>query len=256
MRPGRLRPIYIRVVSELVHLELRGGVATITLDSVANRNALSAELVHQLLAALDAAQDAAARAVVVTHAGPTFSSGMDLKARLAHPDVAVPIGELMERAMTFPAPTIAAVHGTVRAGGVGLMAACDLVVVESSVTFAFTEVRLGLAPAVISVPILARCPWSALAAPFLTGETFDAVAAREMGLVTHVNDDVTMVVDDLLRGVLAGAPGAVALTKQLLRGGVQSFAEMQALSDELFRSTEGVEGMRSFAEKRPPSWQQ
>jgi len=240
----------------LVHLDFTGGVATITLDSPTNRNALSAPLVAQLLGALDDAERSAARAVVLTHAGPTFCSGMDLKARLDQPDTPVPIGRLMERVMQFPAPTVAAVHGSVRAGGVGLMAACDLVVVGSSVTFAFTEVRLGLAPAVISVPILARCPWSALAAPFLTGEPFDAIAARQMGLVTHVNDDVTMVVDDLLRGVLAGAPGAVAITKRLLRGGVQTFDEMQRLSDELFRSVEGMEGMRSFAERRPPSWQQ
>jgi methylglutaconyl-CoA hydratase len=248
-------PIYIRVVSELVHLELDGGVATITLDSPSNRNALSPVLVAEVLAALDQAEQSGARAVVLAHAGPTFCAGMDLKARLADPELVVPIGRLMERVMTFPAPTIAAVHGSVRAGGVGLMAACDLIVAHSSVTFAFTEVRLGLAPAVISVPILSRCRWSALAAAFLTGETFDAAAAREMGLVTHVNDDVTMVVDDLLRGVLAGAPGAVAITKTFLRGGVRSFDEMQQLSDELFRSPEGVEGMRSFTEKRPPSWQ-
>ncbi|MEI8238558.1 MAG: enoyl-CoA hydratase-related protein [Actinomycetota bacterium] len=243
-------------MTALVHFQLDSGVATITLDSPPNRNALSPQLVAELLEALDHAEQASARAVALTHTGPVFSAGMDLTARLADPELNVPFAALIERVMTFNAPTIAAVHGSVRAGGIGLMAACDLVVAHSSVTFAFTEVRLGLAPAVISIPVLSRCAWPSLAGPFLTGETFDAAAACRMGLVSHVNDDVTMVVDDLLRGVLAGAPNALAVTKQLLRGGRRSFADMQRLSDELFRSAEGTEGMRSFAEKRPPAWQQ
>jgi enoyl-CoA hydratase len=142
----------------------------------------------------------------------------------------------------------------VRAGGIGLMAACDLVVVNASVTFALTEVRIGVAPAIISVPILARCGWSKLAGPWLTGEPFTADSARDMGLVTHVTDDVAATVRTLVQGVLAGAPNAVAAAKQILRSGQPDMAEMTVLSDRLFRSDEAAEGMRAFAEKRPPAW--
>jgi enoyl-CoA hydratase len=152
------------------------------------------------------------------------------------------------------AVSIAAVDGPVRAGGIGLMAACDLVVVNETVSFALTEVRIGVAPAIISVPILARCGWSKLAAPFLTGEPFDGHAARDMGLITHVTDDVAGTVDRLVAGVLAGAPNAVAAAKRVLRQGQPNMQEMVELSAALFDSEEAAEGMRAFAEKRPPSW--
>jgi enoyl-CoA hydratase/carnithine racemase len=243
-------------MTSLVHHAVEGGIATITLDSPANRNALSPQLVDELLAALDRAEQADVRTTVLRHTAPAFCSGMDLKARTADPGRSVPIGEVIDRLMHLPAPTIAAVAGPVRAGGVGLMAACDLVVVHSSVTFAFTEVRIGVAPAVISVPILARCPWSMLAAPFLTGEVFEAPSAKSMGLVTHVTDDVDATIDGLLAGLLKGGPDALAATKSLLRGGPHTIADMQVLSDRLFATDEAQEGMRSFLEQRPPSWQQ
>ncbi len=245
-------------VAELVHYSVEGGVATITLDSPTNRNALSRQLVTELNEALDRGEQPDVRAVVLTHAGPAFCSGADLKERASgtHEAQAAgnPMASAMERLASMAAVTIAAVNGPVRAGGVGLMAACDLIVVQSSVTFAFTEVRIGVAPAIISVPILARCGWSKLAAPFLTGETFDAAAAREMGLITHVTDDVAATVGGLIAGILAGAPSAVAASKQLLRNPSRSYADMTTLSESLFRSEEASEGMRAFAEKRPPSW--
>ena len=104
---------------------------------------------------------------------------------------------------------IAAVDGPVRAGGIGLMAACDLVVVESSITFAFTEVRIGVAPAIITAPILQRCSWSKLASPYLTGEVFDAATALDIGLVTHVTDDVSGTVGRAVSGPVAGRPERV-----------------------------------------------
>lgn len=245
-------------VGELVHCSIDSGVATITFDSPANRNALSRQLLAELDEALDCAGQADVRAIVLTHAGPVFCSGADLKERAAGGRDAQaagnPMANVFERLGTSTAPTIAAVSGPVRAGGVGLMAACDLVVVNSAVTFAFTEVRIGVAPAIISVPILARCGWSKLAAPFLTGETFDAAAAKDMGLVTHVTDDVVSTVAELTNGILAGAPNAVAATKRLLRQPSATIDEMTALSEYLFRSDEAAEGMRAFAEKRPPSW--
>ena len=119
--------------------------------------------------------------------------------------------------MDAEVPTIAAVDGPARAGGIGLMASCDLVVVQRDLTFALTEVRIGVAAAIISVPILRRASGSRLAAAFLTGEPFDAAFARDVGLVTHVADDVAATVAALCDGIRMGAPRAVAETKRMLR---------------------------------------
>jgi enoyl-CoA hydratase len=155
------------------------------------------------------------------------------------------------------------VTGPVRAGGIGLMAACDLVVVHQDVTFALTEVRIGVAAAIISIPIFRRASASHLASAFLTGEPFTATRAREAGLVTHVTDDVTTVVDTLTAGIALGGPIAVAATKRLLRNAFDhdpdrratEFETVRQLSESLFVSEEAREGMAAFAEKRPPSWQ-
>jgi enoyl-CoA hydratase len=237
----------------VVRCEVTDGVATITLDSPTNRNALSRALLAGLHDALDRAEQPDVRAIVLTHTAPAFCAGADLKERSSGPADSTPMVRAMQRLIEASQPTIAAVQGPVRAGGIGLMASCDLVVVQPDVTFAFTEVRIGVAPAIISVPILQRCGWSKLAAPFLTGEAFDAVAAKDLGLVTHVADDVPAAVRTLVDGVLLGAPNAVAATKRLLRGG-STWAEMQALSEALFSSDEAREGMAAFAERRTPRW--
>lgn len=247
-------------MGELVHISVEGGVATITLDSPTNRNALSRQLMAELIGALDRAEEPDVRAVVLTHTPPVFCAGADLKERASGTADAQSAGNPMADAIirlgSMRAVSIAAVDGPARAGGMGLMAACDLVVVNSAVTFALTEVRIGVAPAIISVPLLARCGWSKLAAPFLTGEVFDAHAAKGMGLITHVTDDVAGTVSTLVKGVLAGAPNAVAAAKRLLRNGAPDMDEMIALSAALFDGPEAAEGMRAFAEKRPPSWAQ
>jgi methylglutaconyl-CoA hydratase len=245
-------------MGELVRIERSAGRATITLDSQHNRNALSRQLVEELGACLDEAGDA--RVVVLRHEGPAFCAGADLKER--KDDGAVdsrPMVAVMERLMDAPCPTIAAVNGAVRAGGIGLMASCDLVVVHSTVNFALTEVRIGVAPAIISVPILRRVTPGKIAAAMLTGEPFDAGFARDIGLVSHVADDVEATVDRLCDGVMAGAPGAVAATKALLGrvpglDRVTAFDEMRELSESLFLGTEGQEGMAAFREKRSPAW--
>jgi enoyl-CoA hydratase/carnithine racemase len=248
-------------MGDLVRLDLHGGIGTITLDSQHNRNALSRQLVAEVAACLDAAEAADVRAIVLRHEGPAFCAGADLKERAADsgPLDSTPMVEVMRRLMDTERPTIAAVAGAVRAGGIGLMASCDLVVVHESVTFALTEVRIGVAAAIISVPILRRVPPGKIAAAMLTGETFDAGEAREIGLVTHVTDDVDATVTRLCEGVLAGAPRAVAATKHLLHRvptlpRTEAFAEMRALSDELFRGPDAAEGMAAFREKRRPVW--
>jgi enoyl-CoA hydratase/carnithine racemase len=249
---------------ELVHAEVDAGVVTITLDSPANRNALSTRLVTDLNAALDVAEAAVAsgdgRVIVLDHVAPAFCAGADLKERRTGAPDSAPMVRAMTRLMDVPVPTIAAVKGPARAGGVGLMASCDLAVVLSSVEFAFTEVRIGVAAAIISVPILARVNASKLRSAFLTGETFTAESARDAGLVTHVTNDVDRVVDELCAGVKMGAPRGVAETKAFLRlvptlPRDEAFERMRTLSDELFSGPDGAEGMAAFAEKRPPRWQ-
>jgi enoyl-CoA hydratase len=246
-------------MGDLVRVERVGGIATITLDSQHNRNALSRQLLHELNDALEESESA--RVIVLRHEGPTFCSGADLKERSDPntPPDSRPMVDAMQRLMDSPCPTIAAVQGSVRAGGVGLVAACDLSVVAPSVTFALTEVRIGVAAAVISVPILRRVTAGKIAIPMLTGEPFDTAYAREIGLVTHVTEDVQATVDALCQAVMAGSPRAIAATKRLLRivptlDRNTAFAEMRALSDELFRGADAAEGMAAFREKRTPVW--
>ncbi len=244
----------------MVRLDVERQIARITLDSQSNRNALSAQLVRELGACVAEAEAADVRAIVLTHSGPAFCSGGDLKEREAG-DIpnSRPLIDVMIRLMDTDRPTIAAVTGAVRAGGVGLMAACDLVVVASQVTFALTETRIGVAPAIISVPLLRRVTAARLAGPFLTGEAFTADQALSMGLVTHLSDDVEETVAMLCQGITAGAPRAVAATKRLLREVPEldrdaAFDQMQELSEAMFRGSDAAEGMLAFREKRSPIW--
>jgi enoyl-CoA hydratase/carnithine racemase len=247
-------------MAPVVRLDIADRVATITLDSQSNRNALSRQLLEELHQSIDVAEADDARVIVLRHEGPAFCAGADLKERSEPgPTDSSPMVRAMQRLMYSERPTIAAVQGAVRAGGIGLMASCDLVVVGANVSFALTEVRVGVAPAIISVPILDRVPASKIAGPMLTGETFDAARALEMGLITHVSEDVDAAVAGLCAGVLTGAPHAVASTKRLLRRIPHlpiddAFVEMQAFSEALFATAEAAEGMAAFKEKRPPDW--
>lgn len=246
----------------LVHCTIADEIATITLDSPHNRNALSRRLLADLHLSLDEAEAADVRAVVLTHAGPAFCAGADLKERAAAgsaPADSSPFVRVLERLMDAECPTIAVVDGAVRAGGIGLMASCDLVVVDESTTFALTEVRIGVAPAIIAVPILRRVAPSRIAAAMLTGEPFDAENARQIGLVTHVSNDVMSTAHDLCAGILRGAPTAVAATKRVLHSVAstdrsEAFDAMATLSNDMFNSPDAAEGMAAFAEKRLPNW--
>jgi len=245
---------------QIVWLRVDGGIATITLDSQPNRNALSRRLVAELGERLDTIEATdGVRVIVLTHEGPAFCAGADLKERSTGTPDSTPMVRVLERLMDAAQPTVAAVGGAVRAGGIGLMASCDLVVVHRSVTFALTEVRIGVAPAIISVPILRRVAPSRIAAAMLTGEPFDADEARSVGLITHVTDDVAATTASLCAGITAGAPRAVAETKRLLHAvpgldRATAFERMRALSDELFSGPDAAEGMAAFREKRPPRW--
>ena len=252
-------------MTELVHLDVAAGVATITLDSPANRNALSAQLRRELLGHLDTAlADDAVRVVVLGHTGRVFCSGMDLKESRGAGAADQGVNEvptILQRIWTAPKPVVAKVGGPTRAGGVGLVAACDIAVAATAATFAFSEVRIGVVPAVISVTVLPRLLPRAAHELFLTGETFDAARAVAIGLLTSAvpADELDAAVARSVDMLRRGAPGALAATKQLLLGtptGSMSerFAAMLELSAGFFAGAEGQEGMRAFAEKRPPAW--
>jgi methylglutaconyl-CoA hydratase len=245
----------------VVQVRVSRGVATLTLDSPANRNALSRAMRAQLRAALvDALADDTVRVVVLDHTGRVFCSGMDLSEAAgggAQEQGVREFPELLETIWSAPKPVVAVVRGPARAGGVGLVAACDVVVAGAAATFAFSEVRLGVVPAVISAVVLPRMVRHVAHRLMLTGEVFDAASAAAGGLVDLVaaDDDVDTVLEAQLTALGAGAPAALAETKRLLRAGSSlHFDELLELSARFFASEEGQEGIASFREKRPARW--
>lgn len=247
----------------LVTVDRRGPAAVVTLDSPHNRNALSRALLEQLHAALTAVTgDDGIRVVVLTGAGPVFCSGADLKEqRTGGPPPSVGLPEILTLIIESPRPVVARVNGGARAGGLGLIAACDLTVGLAAATFGFSEVRIGVAPAIIAVPCLRRMDPRAARELFLTGEPFDGARARQAGLLDRAvaQDGLDAAVDELVAQLSQGAPEALAVTKQLLRevpgaGLQEDFARMAAVSAERFGSAEAHEGIAALLEKRPPAW--
>jgi enoyl-CoA hydratase len=243
-----------------------GPFARLTLNSPHNRNALSTALVGQLHQGLrDAEADPAVRAVVLGHAGGTFCAGADLsEAGGGDPyDMAVArareLTALLRAIVESPLPVIAALNGHVRAGGFGLVGACDIAVAGPRSTFALTEARIGVAPAIISLTLLPKISARAAARYYLTGETFDAGKAAEIGLITTAAEDVDAEVAKLVADVGRGSPQGLAASKALTTAAVLEGFDRDAerLSEEsarLFVSDEGREGMLAFLQKRPPSW--
>ncbi|HEY9437611.1 MAG TPA: enoyl-CoA hydratase family protein [Streptomyces sp.] len=232
------------------------GITTLTLDSPANRNALSARLVGELAEALDAcAADDTVRAVLLTHTGNTFCAGADLT---APPDPAAFVA-LMRRIVALPKPVVARVTGHVRAGGLGLLGACDISVAGPGASFALTESRLGLAPAVISLPLLPRLEPRAAARYYLTGERFDAPEAARIGLISLAAAEVDEALTPLLDGLRRASPQGLTASKELVTATVlrqfdQHSDDLIARSAALFASDEAREGMTAFLERRDPAW--
>jgi methylglutaconyl-CoA hydratase len=250
-------------VSELVRNEVTGGIATVTLDSPANRNALSSRLLTELRAALTGALgDDGVRAVVLTGAGPVFCSGADLKESRVSPGAAPGLNTaVLQLIWDSSKPVICRVNGSARAGGLGLIAACDIAVAPRSATFAFSEVRVGATPATIAVTCLRRMEPRAAAEYFLTGEAFGAPRAEQIGLLTRAvpDPDLDQEIGRCTGLLLRGAPGALAATKTVLREAAalpvpDGLARMAALSAERFASAEAQEGLAALAEKREPAW--
>ncbi|UUU22994.1 enoyl-CoA hydratase family protein [Streptomyces sp. DSM 40750] len=240
----------------LVRAAHHRGVATLTLDSPANRNALSAALVAELRATLEqCGRDGTVRAIVLTHTGTTFCAGADLR----DPPDPKALVELLRQLLELRKPVVARVTGHVRAGGLGLLGACDIAAAGAEATFAFTEVRIGVAPAVISLTLRPRTDARALARYYLTGETFGSAEAARIGLLTAAGADVDDVLEPVLDGLRRASPTALAETKHLLTTKVlENFdldtGELTRLSSRLFASADAREGMTAFLERREPGW--
>ena len=251
---------------EATEFEITDGAAWIRLNRPEARNALSAALVNEVYQHLQAANDNLdVRCIVITGKGPAFCAGADLKnppgqvvdgqsRAIAYPDV-------LSSIMDSPKPVIAAINGAAFAGGLGLVGAADIVVTVEDVQFSFSEVRIGVIPAVISVVCLPKLGTHHGMKLFLTGERFTGAQAVEMGFAHRAvpAGDLADTVQEEIDAINLGGPIAVQEAKKLVRRVSQlsieeGFAETGPWSRSLFESEEGQEGMAAFREKRRPDW--
>lgn len=246
-------------MTELVHHDVADGVGTITLDSPHNRNALGRQLVTELLGALEAARDDDSAVVVLRSADRVFCSGADLSeaSEGAMEQGTRALVDLQRLIVTHPKPVVVRLAGPVRAGGLGLVASADLAICSDDVTFAFTEARLGVAPAVISLTVLARMTSRAAFDTFLTGRTFDAAEAEAMGLVTRsvpadrLDDEIARVCADLRQAHPQGLAETKALLARDLVARIDAGADdMASLSARLFASDGAREAITAFLQRR------
>lgn len=251
----------------LVETNTVGSVITITLVDEERRNALSDQLVRELLSAIDEAEaNPEVRVVVVTNRGSTFCAGANLaeRSRVVEGNErrdTVDISELFLRIRRSPKPFVGRVAGHCVAGGVGLAAVMDISVAVATVTFGFSEVRLGLAPAIISVVCLPKMRLADAQSTFLRANRFSGTDAARMGLINTAValDDLDHEIDAVLNDLLAGEPHALDVAKQLTTASStmsaeETFAWASQLSATLFHSDAAREGMRAFLEKQPASW--
>lgn len=251
-------------MTALVHRAARAGFDVLVLDSPANRNALSLQLLEEVLAGVHDSAAGSSRGLVVQHTGPSFCSGIDLKERaaLARDDQSHSrsFAELLRQLWAYPKPAVVAVDGAVRGGGLGLLACADVVVASVASSFAYAEVRVGVAPALVMAVTTQVRSNRALMFHLLCGDTFDAESAAALGLVHKVVPDRwEAALDDILGALSSGAPGAQRAIKRLGRQWQHHdmdgrLDEMTNLSAELFAGDEAREGMAAFAGRREPSW--
>jgi methylglutaconyl-CoA hydratase len=256
--------------TEATQYEVTNGAAWITLDRPENRNALSSILVNELYAHLVAANnDDAVRCIVITGNGTAFCAGADLKSppgqTIEGADNAagrsIPYAEVLSTILESDKPVIAAVNGAAFAGGLGLVGAADIVVTVADVQFSFSEVRIGVIPAVISVVCLPKLGPHHGMKLFLTGERFTGQQAVEMGFA-HIAvpaEQLRTSVQEQIDMINLGGPNAVIQCKKLVRsipqlGTEEAFEKAAKWSVSMFKSDEGAEGIAAFKDKRKPSW--
>lgn len=247
-------------VDEVLLLERHDGVVRMTLNDGPRRNALSPALLEALSNALQVAStDDEVRAVVITNVGPVFSAGADLAASGA--TAGATLADVLVAIQECPKPVIGRIAGHAFGGGLGLAAACDISIASAEARFGFTEVRLGVAPAIISVVCLPKLRRGDALEFFLTAERFEASRAVASGLISRAvaPEALDAEVDEVVAAVLRGAPEALAVAKRLAlgdaRGGVRdAYAAMTELSQRLFAGAEAAEGIAAFRERRPAAW--
>ena len=253
--------------TEATTFEIDRGAAWITLNRPENRNALSAVLVSELHAHLLAANaDAGARSIVITGADPAFCSGADLKSppgQTIEGRQSVPYPTVLTQILESDKPVIAAVNGHAFAGGLGLVGAADIVVAVEDAQFSFSEVRIGVIPAVISVVCMRKLGTHHAMKLFITGERFSGADAVAMGFAHRAvpKDALRGAVQEEIDMINLGGPNAVIECKRLVRrvpelSIADGFAETATWSGRMFRSDEAAEGMAAFREKRKPAWAQ
>ena len=251
-----------------VETDLASGVLTVTLADEDNRNALSARLTTELTAALDDADaNPEVRVVVLTNRGRVFCAGADLSERSSGADNSSsrPVDPtlLFGRFRESPKPYVGRIAGHCVAGGIGLAAAMDISIAIEEAKFGFTEVRIGVAPAIISVVCLPKIRPADAREAFLRGNRFLAPEAVRMGLINAAVpvEELDAAGDTVVTDLKAGGPEAIAAAKQLMARvpGMpidEAFRWTEELSASLFRGEEAAEGMRAYLDKRPPSWTQ
>ena len=258
-------------MSRSVTLTVNAGVATVTLSQPEIRNAFSDEVIADITAAFTAlAQHTDVRAVVLAAEGPAFCAGANLNwmrrmADYSREENVVDAGKLaamLHAIYTCPHPTIARIQGDVFAGGVGLVAACDMAVAVDTANFCLSEVKIGLIPATIAPYVLRAMGPRAAHRYFLTAERFNAAEAHRIGLVHEVvaADALDNAVDGLLKHLLQAGPAAMQACKRLVIDTAEREINAQLTRDTVERiadiraSAEGKEGVQAFLGKRKPSW--
>jgi methylglutaconyl-CoA hydratase len=243
-----------------VRIENDGPVLRIALARPERRNAFDAALIAELTAAF-ADVASGVRAVVLSGDGPSFSAGADVEWMRSSIDLsyaenvadALRLRALLDAIDSCPAPVVARVQGHALGGGCGLVACCDVVAAEPDAQFAFSEVRLGIVPAVISPFALAKIGSGAARRYFVTGERFGAAVALRIGLVHEVADDLDAAVDRLVGELLAAGPQAARAAKELAREPLPADETARRIAERR-TSSEGQEGLKAFLEKRAPRW--
>jgi methylglutaconyl-CoA hydratase len=239
--------------------EREGPLLRITMARPAQRNAFDAALIDELAAAFADAGDA--RAVLLSGDGPSFSAGADVEWMRSSVELsydenladALRLRAMLDAIDGCPAPVVARVQGHALGGGCGLVACCDIVVAHREAVFAFSEVKLGIVPAVISPFALGKIGASAARRWFVTGERFGADVALRIGLVHEVADDLDSAVDAVIAELLSAGPDAARAAKQLARRALDAEATARRTAAQR-TSAEGQEGLRAFLEKRAPNW--
>jgi methylglutaconyl-CoA hydratase len=252
-----------------LQLAYNAGVATITLNRPEKRNAISYELIRDLLAAFEEVKTSSALVLILTGAGKAFCSGMDLENLKAltgrTPEQGLEdskvMAQLFRTLYDFPKPTIAAVNGAAVAGGTGLATLCDFTLATPEAKFGYTEVRIGFVPAIVSTFLLRQVGEKIARDLLLTGRLFDAEEARRIGLVTEIvpADQLLQRANELAAQLMENSPASLLYTKRLLstaaRAELDSQIEAAVRENAAIRSTADFrEGISSFLEKRKPKW--